>query len=73
MTAEDTLNDHNQIMQIIYIQTGFKTLRLVVIIFMVSYFLGLIFYIFADLTNDIEAVAQNQNFIEYFKIEDMSC
>jgi hypothetical protein len=73
VTAEDTLNDHNQIMQIIYIQTGFKTLRLVVIIFMVSYFLGLIFYIFADLTNDIEAVAQNQNFIEYFKIEDMSC
>jgi hypothetical protein len=40
---------------------------------MISYYLGILFYIFSDLTNDNEKVANNfdlegnpQNFIEYF-------
>ena len=57
-------------MQMILLQTVFKTFRLIVIIFMVSYFLGLIFYIFADLTNEN---AKDENFIEHFQINDMNC
>ena len=34
----------------------FKTLKLVVIIFQVSYFLGIFFYIYCDLTNDLQYV-----------------
>lgn len=60
-------------MLIITIQTLFKTLRLIVIIFMVSYFLGLFFYIFADLTNDIQKVADSENFIDYFGINELDC
>jgi hypothetical protein len=40
---------------------------------MVSYFLGLIFYIFADLSNDINTVALGENFIDYFSVEDLNC
>ena len=40
---------------------------------MVSYFLGLFFYIFADLTNDIEKVGHRENFIDYFGVGDLNC
>jgi len=42
---------------------------------MISYFLGMAFYIFADLTNDIESVANvmdgsvPMNFLQYYDIE----
>jgi hypothetical protein len=70
--ANDSLEDHNNIMRILYIQAGFKTFRLIMIIFMITYFIGMLFYIFSDLTNDIDSPLRNQNgenFIDYFGLE----
>lgn len=44
--------DQNKIMTIILFGYLFKTLKLVIVIFMVSYFLGIVFYIFCDITDD---------------------
>ena len=51
--ANDQINDNNEIMAQIEIQTSFKTFRLVVIIFLLSYYLGMLFYIFSDVMNDV--------------------
>ena len=51
--AEDCENDHNKIMTILAISYAFKTFKLIIIIFMVSYFLGMFFYIFSDLTKNL--------------------
>jgi len=70
--ANDSLEDHNNIMRILYIQAGFKTFRLIMIIFMITYFIGMLYYIFSDLINDIDSPLSNrngENFIEYFGLE----
>lgn len=51
--------DFNEIMSQIWVRTLFKTFRLIVIIFMISYYIGMLFYIFCDLTNNIPIVAQH--------------
>lgn len=66
--ANDQIEDNNEIMAQIEIQTLFKTFRLIVIIFLLSYYLGMLFYIFSDVTNDIppfERHIEYENFIDY--------
>ena len=43
-------------MTLIYIRNAFKTFKLVMIIFMASYFIGILFYIWSDITNNLQAV-----------------
>ena len=67
--------DNNQIMEILYIENAFKTFKLIIIIFMVSYFYGIFFYILCDLQKSSEVddedfiVGTGQNFIDYFKVD----
>ena len=56
--AEDMDLDQNKIMTIIIVGYIFKIFKLVVIIFQVSYFLGILFYIYCDLTNDLQYVIE---------------
>lgn len=48
--GEDTLNDHNNIEEIMLTGYTLKTLKLVIIILNLSYFLGLVWIIFCKLT-----------------------
>ena len=58
-------------MRILYIQAGFKTFRLIMIIFMITYFIGMFFFIFSELMKDLDSKLSNgENFIDYFKLED---
>jgi len=50
--AENMDIDNNNIMMILMISYFFKTFKLVVIILTVSYFMGMFWYIFCDLTSD---------------------
>jgi hypothetical protein len=53
--------DQNKIMTIILFGYLFKTLKLVIVIFMVSYFLGIVFYIFCDITDDLQKYSSTTN------------
>ena len=58
----------------IWIKNFFQTFRLIIIVFLFSYFIGMFFYIFADITNDSERVADqyddsndaHANFVMFF-------
>ena len=50
------MTDHNGIFTIIKISYALKTMRLIVLIFTVSFFSGIFFYIFCDMTNDMSHV-----------------
>jgi hypothetical protein len=54
--AENIDIDQNKIMTIISISYLFKILRLIILILVVSYFLGILFYIFCDITRSFESV-----------------
>ena len=41
-------------MTVLHIVNAFSTFRLVIVILMISYFIGIFFYIFSDLTNNLE-------------------
>jgi hypothetical protein len=62
----------------IWINTSFKLFRLVMIIFLISYYTGMSFYVFADVLNDMknnesydsENLSYNhEDFITYFDID----
>lgn len=62
--AENIFIDQNKIMNIIIISYLIKTIKLVILIFLVSYFLGICFYIFCDITRNFDSVrAANDDFI----------
>lgn len=63
--ANDQVEDNNEIMAQIWIQTIFKTFRLVVIIFLISYYLGMLFYVFSDVMNDIPPFPGDET--EYYR------
>jgi len=48
--------DQTKIMTVLDVVNAFSTFRLVIVIFMVSYFIGIFFYIFCDLTSSLESV-----------------
>jgi len=54
--AEDTVLDQNKILTIIMIGYFYKIAKLIIIIFQVSYFLGIGYYIYCDLTDDLYSV-----------------
>lgn len=54
--ADNTVLDQNKILTIIMIGYLFKTVKLIIIIFQVSYFLGIGYYIYCDVTNDLYSV-----------------
>ena len=56
LNNNDLLTDHNGIFTIIKISYALKTLKLIIVIVVVSYFSGVFFYIFSDLTNDIHSI-----------------
>ena len=47
--AEDIINDHTGIEDMMKLTYCLKTFKLVIIIFNISYFLGMLWYIFADI------------------------
>jgi uncharacterized protein with PQ loop repeat len=49
--GEDMNEDHNQIVNLLYIHYSLRTLKLVVIIFNLVYFLGMLWIIFCDVTH----------------------
>ena len=53
--AENRDLDQNKIMRIIMISYIFKIFKLVILIFQVSYFLGIFFYIYCDVTRQFES------------------
>lgn len=72
--AEDQETGNNHIDSILIIGYSFRTVRLVLVIFTVSYYIGMAWYIFCELTlltpeKSIET-KQNQGFIHEFNIED---
>jgi hypothetical protein len=56
--AENIDIDQNKIMTIIFISYCFKILRLIILIILVSYFLGIVFYIYCDITRSFESVKE---------------
>ena len=68
--AEEINLDNNNIMSMLYIGNSFKVFKLVIVIFMVSYFIGIFFYIWCDLTDNHEdnGYGTGENFIETFKL-----
>jgi hypothetical protein len=68
--AENIYIDQNKIMNIIIISYLIKTIKLVILIFLVSYFLGICFYIFCDITRDTASVkAAHDDFILKFEFK----
>jgi hypothetical protein len=67
LLAENIFIDQNKIMNIIIISYLIKTIKLVILIFLVSYFLGICFYIFCDITREFDSVKNSQDdFISRF-------
>jgi hypothetical protein len=75
--AENSDLDNNNIMLILMISYFFKTFKLVVIILTVSYFIGIFWYIFCDLTKpkypmntDLTSIFEDPDagFIYYFQL-----
>jgi len=56
--AENSDLDNNNIMLILMISYFFKTFKLVIIILTVSYFIGMVWYIYCDLTSHKEEVTE---------------
>jgi hypothetical protein len=68
--AENIFIDQNKIMQIIIISYLIKTIKLVILIFLVSYFLGICFYIYCDITRNFDSVKKSKDdFITKFEFE----
>jgi hypothetical protein len=47
--GEDIINDHNGITEIVQVNYCLRTFKLIIIIFNISYFLGMLWFIFADI------------------------
>uniref|UniRef100_A0A7S3FW38 Cyclic nucleotide-binding domain-containing protein n=1 Tax=Strombidium rassoulzadegani TaxID=1082188 RepID=A0A7S3FW38_9SPIT len=67
--AEDMHIDNNNIMHILMISYFFKTFKLVIIILTVSYFMGMFWYVYCDLTLIENPVDQDVGFKKHFELE----
>ena len=63
--------DNNNIMLILIISNLQKVIKLVVFIGLVSYFLGMLWYIYCNLTM-VDRDDEHEGFIKYFDLEEMS-
>jgi hypothetical protein len=69
----DIYDDHTKIMLLMYVNYGFKTFRLVIFIFMISYFVGVIIYIWSHIFRDMYSENQDySSYIDEFGLEDIS-
>ena len=68
--ANDSNFDNNNITQIIWISFMFKIFKLVIIILTLSYFIGIFWFIFCDITKSEEQ--DGENFFDHFDIEQNS-
>ena len=66
--------DHTKLNMQLNIISCFKTYRLMLIIFGISYFIGIVFFIFADLVNDIPISKPDyhEHFIQFYNLDVMS-
>ena len=66
-TANDTVTDHTNIMMRAYIQSAFNTIRLFIIIAMVTYFYSILYLIYMTIALDINTdnPERTDNFLEY--------
>jgi phosphate starvation-inducible membrane PsiE len=53
--GEDQTNDHNSIEEILLLGYFLKTMKLVIMIFNISFFVGIFFFVFCDLQAQIYA------------------
>ena len=70
-TANDTITDHTNIMKRAYIQSAFNTIRLFIIISMVTYFYSIIYLIYLTLAHELNlnnAERVDNNFLDEFDI-----
>lgn len=51
--AEDYINDHTNIERLLFISYGIKTIKLIILIMNISYFVGMIWLIYSEITMDI--------------------
>ena len=70
--AENSDRDNNNIMLILMISYFFKTFELIVIILTVSYFMGMFWYIFCDITYDPYTTDEDLGFKGHFNLDDFS-
>ena len=73
-TANDTILDHTNIMMRAYILSAFNTIRLFIIISMVTFFLSIFYYIYLTLAHDVNQgnPEREDNFLDKFNIQQMS-
>ena len=65
LLAEDTLNDHNKIEGLMFLSFGLKTLKLVIMIANISYFLGMFWMVFCRFFEEELATDEN-TFLQYY-------
>ena len=51
--AEDVINDHNNIETLLFVSYTIKTFKLVILIINISYFIGMIWLIFCEISEDL--------------------
>jgi len=67
MLAEDTITDNNNIGFLMIIGHFFRTLKLVIMIFNISYFFGITFMIIAEISKDLsDKYSDQEYFLDYF-------
>jgi len=73
--GEDTLTDHNNVNFLMNVSHSMKIVELVILILNISYFVGILFMIVAELNMKLERLINEDDysdyFIEYFEIESL--
>ena len=62
----DIEEDHNKIMTLLYVTYMFRTFRLVIFIFMISYSISIFFCIVSELSHEIFDGESEDNFIGHY-------
>ena len=72
MLGEDTISDHNNIDFLVNMTNTLKITELVILILNISYFVGILFMIVAEVNMAIAANdSDSEYFIDYFEIEEV--
>jgi hypothetical protein len=76
LIANDINEDHSKIMRTLIIIYAYKITKLITVILFIAYFIGIVFYIFCDITNDdvdniYAANTFGEHFIEHFSLHEM--
>ena len=67
MIANDIIEDHSKIMRTLIITYAYKISKLIMVILFITYFIGIVFYIYCDITNDnVDQIYAFNTFGEHF-------